>query len=160
MLNRPFRYISRFLLAASAVGLGVGSVNAQAPAPGTAAPGGVNPSRIDVFLGYSYFGAHGQLKPQGISYSSINEGGMASVAYYMNEYAGGEFIASFHPDGKNDGFYSYSAGPIFRAPMQNFTLFGHGLVGGGELGGPNNSGTPFYHNPYRWGPALTAGGGM
>jgi hypothetical protein len=111
-------------------------------------------------LGYSYFGAHGQLKPQGISYSSINEGGMASVAYYMNKYAGGEFIASIHPDGKNDGFYSYSAGPIFRAPMQNFTLFGHGLVGGGYLGGPNNSGTPFYHNPYRWGPTLTAGGGM
>ncbi len=160
MLNRPFRFISRFLLAASAVGLGVGSVNAQAPAPSTAAPGGVNPSRIDVFLGYSYFGAHGQLKPQGISYSSINEGGMGSVAYYMNKYAGGEFIASIHPDGNNDGFYSYSAGPIFRAPMQNFTLFGHGLVGGGYLGGPNNSGTPFYHNPYRWGPTLTAGGGM
>jgi hypothetical protein len=157
MFNRPFRYISRFLLAASAAGLGVGSVNAQAPS--TAAPGGVNPSRADVFLGYSYFGAHGQLKPQGISYSSINEGGMASGAYYMNKYVGGEFIASFHPDGNNDGFYSYSAGPIFRAPMQNFTLFGHGLVGGGYLGGPNSE-VPFYHNPYQWGPALTAGGGM
>jgi hypothetical protein len=159
MLNRPFRFISRFLLAASAVGLGVGSLNAQAPAPSTTAPGGVNPSRMDVFLGYSYFGAHGQVKPQGISYSSINEGGMASMAYYMNKYAGGEFIAAFHPDGKNDGFYSYSAGPIFRAPMQNFTLFGHGLVGGGYLGGPNSEAPP-YHNPYRWGPTLTAGGGM
>src|SRR5260370_21967908 len=122
-------------------------------------PRGINPSRIDVFLGYSYFGAHGQLKPQGISYSSINEGGMASFAYYMNKYVGGEFIASIHPDGKNDGFYSYSAGPIFRAPMQNFTLFAHGLVGGGYLGGPNSE-SPFYHNPYRWGPTLTAGGGM
>ena len=36
---------------------------------------GVNPSRVDVFLGYSYFGAHGQVKPAGINYSSINEGG-------------------------------------------------------------------------------------
>ena len=120
---------------------------------------GVNPSRVDVFLGYSYFGAHGQLKPQGINYSSIDEGGLGSVAYYFNKYVGAEFVGAVHPDGKNDGFYSMSAGPIFRAPMQNFTLFGHGLVGGGNLGGPNSE-SPFYHNPYRWGPTLTAGGGM
>jgi hypothetical protein len=99
------------------------------------------------------------LKPQGIAYSSINEGGLGSGAYYMNKYAGGEIIGSVHPDGKNDGFYSISAGPIFRAPMQNFTLFAHGLVGGGRLGGPNSE-NPLYHNPYRWGPTLTAGGGM
>jgi outer membrane protein OmpA-like peptidoglycan-associated protein len=43
--------------------------------------------------------------------------------------------------------------------MQNFTLFAHGLVGGGYLGGPNSE-NPFYHNPYQWGPTLTAGGGM
>jgi hypothetical protein len=100
------------------------------------------------------------LKPQGISYSSINEGGIGSVAYYMNKYVGGEVVGTFHPDGKNDGFYTISGGPIFRAPMQNFTLFAHGLVGGGDLGGPNNSGTPFYHNAYHWGPTLAAGGGM
>ena len=52
------------------------------------------------------------------------------------------YVRSIHPDGKNDGFYSISAGPIFRAPMQNFTLFAHGLVGGGHLGGPNSE------NPY------------
>ena len=132
-------------------------MNAQAPS--TTAPGGINPSRVDVFLGYSYFGAHGQVKPAGIAYSSINEGGLGSVAYYMNKYVGGEIVGSVHPDGKNDGFYSISAGPIFRAPMQNFTLFGHGLVGGGNLGGPNSE-NPQYHNPYRWGPTITAGGGM
>jgi hypothetical protein len=159
MVYRPFRTISRFLLAASAVGLGVGSVNAQTAAPGTAAPGGINPSRVDVFLGYSYFGAHGQLKPQGIAYSSINVGAIGSGAYYMNKYAGGEIVFAAHPDGKNDGFYSVSAGPIFRAPMQNFTLFAHGLVGAGRLGGPNSENPPF-HNPYQWGPTLTAGGGM
>ncbi|HTC74804.1 MAG TPA: hypothetical protein VK684_04475 [Edaphobacter sp.] len=158
MVYRPFRTISRLLLAATAVGLGVGSVNAQAPST-AAAPGGINPSRVDVFLGYSYFGAHGQLKPQGISYSSINVGAMGSVAYYMNKYVGGEVIFSAHPNGKNDDLYSISGGPIFRAPMQNFTLFGHGLVGGGRLDGPNShNGT--YFNPYRWGPTLTAGGGM
>jgi hypothetical protein len=157
MVYRPFQNFSRFLLAACAVSLGVGSLNAQTSS--TAAPGGINPSRVDVFLGYSYFGAHGQLKPQGIAYSSIDEGGLGSVAYYMNKYVGGEIVGSVHPDGKNDGFYSISAGPIFRAPMQNFTLFGHGLVGGGKLGGPNSE-NPAYHNPYKWGPTLTVGGGM
>ena len=157
MVYRPFQNLSRLMLAACAVSLGVGSLNAQTSAT---APVGLNPSRVDVFLGYSYFGAHGQVKPAGISYSSINEGGIGSVAYYMNKYVGGEFIAAIHPDGKNDGFYSYSAGPIFRAPMQNFTLFAHGLVGGGYLGGPNSGSLPLYHEPYRWGPTLTAGGGM
>ncbi len=157
MVYRPFRNLSRLVLAACAVGLGVGSLSAQTSS--TAAPLGVNPSRVDVFFGYSYFGAHGQLKPQGIAYSSINVGGMASGAYYFNKYVGGEVVGSIHPNGQNDGFYSISAGPIFRAPMQNFTLFGHGLVGGGELGGPNSE-NPDYHNPYKWGPTLTAGGGM
>jgi hypothetical protein len=158
MVYRPFRTISRLLLAATAVGLGVGSVNAQAPS--TAAPVGINPSRVDVFMGYSYFGAHGQVKPAGISYSSINVGAIGSVAYYMNKYVGGEAIFAAHPDGKNDGLYTISGGPIFRAPMQNFTLFAHGLVGGGRLGGPNQSNPFIYHEPYRWGPTLTAGGGM
>src|ERR1700749_3585363 len=155
MSYRPFRGISRFLLAACAVSLGTMSLSAQT----TDAPSENNPSRVDVFLGYSYFGAHGQLKPYGINYSSINVGAIGSGAYYWNKYAGGEVIFAAHPDGKNDGMYSISGGPIFRAPMQNFTLFAHGLVGAANLGGPNSE-NPFYHNPYRWGPTLTAGGGM
>jgi hypothetical protein len=157
MVYRPLCKLNRYLLAACAVGLGVGILNAQAPP--AAAPLGINPSRVDVFLGYSYFGAHGQLKPFGINYSSINEGAIGSGAYYWNKYVGGEVIAAVHPDGNNDGFSSFSAGPIFRLPMQNFTLFTHGLVGGGRLGGPNSE-NPSYHNPYQWGPTLTAGGGM
>jgi hypothetical protein len=158
MVYRPFSNLSRLMLAACAVGLGVGSLNAQTSS--TAAPVGINPSRIDVFMGYSYFGAHGQVKPAGISYSSINTGAMGSVAYYMNKYVGGEAIFAAHPDGNNDGLYTISGGPIFRAPMQNFTLFAHGLVGGAKLGGPNQSNPFIYHEPYRWGPTLTAGGGM
>jgi hypothetical protein len=157
MVYRPFSKFSRYVLAACAVSLGVGNLNAQTPP--AAAPVGINPSRVDLFFGYSYFGAHGQLKPFGINYSSINAGGMASGAYYFSKYAGGEIVGSIHPSGNNDGFYSISAGPIFRAPMQNFTLFAHGLVGGGQLGGPNSE-NPFYHNPYQWGPTITAGGGM
>jgi len=44
--------------------------------------------------------------------------------------------------------------------MQNFTLFAHGLAGGARLGGPNQSNPFIYHEPYQWGPTLTAGGGM
>jgi outer membrane protein OmpA-like peptidoglycan-associated protein len=158
MVYRPFSNLSRLMLAACAVGLGVGSLNAQTSS--TAAPVGINPSRVDVFMGYSYFGAHGQVKPAGIGYSSIDLGAMGSVAYYFNKYVGGEVVFAAHPDGQNDGLYTISGGPIFRAPMQNFTLFAHGLVGGAKLGGPNQSNPFIYHEPYKWGPTLTAGGGM
>ena len=160
MTDRPFRSLGRFLLAAFAVSLGAASLGAQTPA--TTAPAmGQNPSRVDVFLGYSYFGAHGRLNPAGIPYSSINLGAIGSGAYYFNKYVGGEFIYSNHPDGVNDGFSGASVGPIVRLPMENFTLFAHGLVGGGRLGGPNSEVPATYeHEPYRWGPALTAGGGM
>ncbi len=94
-----------------------------------------NPSRVDVFLGYSYFGAHGQLKPQGIRYSSVDEGAIGSGAYYFNKYIGGEFSFIANPDGQNDGAYGAYAGPIVRAPMENFTLFAHAAAGATKLGG-------------------------
>jgi outer membrane protein OmpA-like peptidoglycan-associated protein len=159
MVHRPFRSVGRFVLAACAVSLGVATLGAQT-VPSTTAPVGPNPSRVDIFTGYSYFGAHGQVKPAGINYSSIDLGAIGSGAYYFNKYFGGEVNFVAHPDGNNDGLYSASAGPIFRAPMQNFTLFAHGLVGGARLGGPNNEGAFGYHEPYTWGPTLTAGGGM
>ena len=55
MVYRPFRSIGRFVLAACAVSLGVAGLSAQT-APSTTAPMGPNPSRIDVFAGYSYLG--------------------------------------------------------------------------------------------------------
>ncbi|HMG01826.1 MAG TPA: hypothetical protein VK596_01770 [Edaphobacter sp.] len=155
MVYSPLRSLGRFVLAACAVSLGVASLGAQTPS--TTAPTGVNPSRFDLFTGYSYFGAHGQLKPAGINYSSIDLGAIASGAYYFNKYFGGEVNIVAHPDGNNDGLYSSSAGPIFRAPMQNFTLFAHGLAGGARLAGPNSA---TYKEPWTWGPTLTAGGGM
>jgi hypothetical protein len=158
MVYRPLRNVGRFVLAACAVSLGVASLGAQTPS--TAAPVGINPSKVDVFLGFSYFGAHGEVKPAGIDYSSIDEGAIGSVAYYFNKYVGAEVVFAAHPDGNNDGLYTASAGPIFRAPMQNFTLFAHGLAGGARLGGPNQSNPFIYHEPYQWGPSVTVGGGM
>ena len=162
MVYRPFHSFGRFVLAACAVSLGATGLGAQtAGAPSTTAPVGPNPSRIDLFTGYSYFGAHGQAKPQNINYSSIDLGAIGSVAYYFNKYVGAEINFVAHPDGQNDGLYTASAGPIFRAPLSGFTVFAHGLAGGGKLAGPNSSAPNFfYHNPYTWGPTLTAGGGM
>ena len=159
MVYRPLHSFGRFGLAACAVSLGVASLSAQT-APSTTAPVGPNPSRVDIFTGYSYFGAHGQVKPAGINYSSINYGAIGSGAFFFNKYFGGELNFVAHPDGNNDGLYSASAGLIARAPMQNYTLFAHGLVGGAKLGGPNQSNPFLYHEPYQWGPTLTAGGGM
>lgn len=160
MVYRPFRHIGRLGLAACAVSLGVASLSAQT-APTSTAPVGPNPSRVDIFTGFSYFGAHGQVTPANINYSSINLGAIVSGAYYFNKYVGAEANFVAHPDGTNDSLYSISGGLIARAPMQNFTLFGHGLVGAANLGGPNNENpATLYHEPYRWGPTLTAGGGM
>ncbi len=161
MVYRPFRSIGRFGLAACAVSLGVASLSAQT-APSTPALVGPNPSRVDVFLGFSYFGAHGEVKPADESYSSINLGAIGSGALYFNKYVGGEVVAVSHPSGENDGLFTASAGLIVRAPMQNFTVFAHGLAGGARLGGPNTvvGGQDISTEPYTWGPTLTAGGGM
>jgi hypothetical protein len=157
MSYRPFRSISRFLLAACAVSLGTVSLSAQTTAP---APEN-NPSRMDVFMGYSYFGAHGEIKPQAIKYSSIDVGAIGSGAYYFNKYIGGEFTFIANPNGQNDGAYGLYAGPIVRAPMENFTLFAHAGAGAVNLGGPNSENpATLGHNPYTWGPSLIVGGGM
>lgn len=161
MSYRPLRTLSRGLLAICVLCLAVASLSAQT-APSTTASG-PNPSRVDIFLGYSYFGAHGQVKPQGVPFTSVDEGVIGSGAYYFNKYVGLEGVFIDNPDGVNDGFQAGYAGPIFRAPMQNFTLFAHGLAGGVRSSGPNNDEagpTNFYVEPYQWGPSLMVGGGM
>jgi len=158
MVHHTFRRLGRYVLAACAVSLGVASLGAQTPA----SSGTASPSRGDIFLGYSYLGTHGRVTPSGIAYSSINEGVIASGAYYANKYFGGEFIFTDHPNGANDGMSGESIGPIFRYPTdKSITLFAHGLFGFARLGGPNSDvPATFEHEPYKWGVALTAGGGM
>ncbi len=160
MSSQQFRKLGRCLLAASAVSLSAAGLVAQTTPAAPAPPAGPNPSRVDVFLGYSYLGPHGVVKPAGVSYSSVDVGAIGSGAYYFNKYVGAEVSLAAHPDGKNDGLYFASGGLIMRAPLQYFTLFAHGLVGGARVGGPNQEGALPYHEPYNWGPALTAGGGM
>ncbi len=159
MSYRPFRNIGRLALAGCAVSFGVATAGAQSTLPN--AP---NPSRVDVFAGYSYFGTHSEIQPTGLQFSSVNIGAMGSVAYYFNRNFGGEIAVMAGPPGQNDGFFGYYAGPIFRLPMQNYTLFAHGLAGGVDGVGVNYPGyftpTSNGYNPYQWGVGLVAGGGM
>lgn len=157
MNDHPFRSIGRLVLTACALSLSAVSLGAQKPATAS----GINPSHTDIFLGYSYLGAHGNLQPAGISYSSINLGAIGSAAIYFNDHVGIEAVLTSHPSGANDGATGYSAGMIYRLAKQNFTLFGHTLYGTERLGGPNND-TPaaLEHEPYTWGLGLTAGGGL
>ena len=79
MVYHSFRSLGRYVLAACAVGLVAASLSAQTPAAPAATPG-TNPSRVDIFSGYSYFSTPGKLNPAGIQYSSITGGVIASGA--------------------------------------------------------------------------------
>lgn len=160
------RSCGRLLTAACVLGLGTTVLMAQqaSTTPAAPMPAGVNPSRVDIFAGYSYLAPHGNIN--GAKYNSVNVGAIGSGAYYFNKFFGAEVSGASHPDGKGDGFTTLNAGPIFRYPTENMTPFGHFLVGTTRVGGPNydallpNGMLFHYVNPYRWGTSLTAGGGM
>lgn len=134
----------------------------NAPAPSTT----INPSRADVFLGYSYFAPNSYVN--GAKYAAVNLGAIGSGAYYFSRNLGFEVGLASHPDGPGDGFTTINAGPIARFPLEDgLTPFIHALVGTTRIGGPNyvgyyndGAGPINFKNPYRWGTSLTAGGGM
>src|ERR1700679_3553097 len=96
MSYRPFHNIGRLLLAACVVSFGVISVSAQ-----NTLPNAPNPSRVDIFAGYSYFGVHGDIQPTGQAYTSVNLGAIGSGAYYFNKYLGGEIVVIANPNGQD-----------------------------------------------------------
>ncbi len=165
MHSRPLTSLGRILITAGAMGLGSLSLFAQdspSTAPKPVAPAEPAASRIDIFAGYSYLAPHGSITIPGgdtigvtgpVSYSSINYGAIGSVTYYFNRYVGGQIEYANHPDGNNDGASTGQMGIVFRYPTAEITPFVHGLAGFNRLGGP-------VHQPYTYGPALTAGGGL
>jgi outer membrane protein OmpA-like peptidoglycan-associated protein len=145
----------------------------DAPKPAPQANSGDYASRWDIFAGYSYLAPKGTVdvpQPNGttlpFNYNAVNLGGLFSGAYYFNKYVGGQVEFGLHewgdanPNGSNngtegndDGFFTGSAGIIFRYPTSDITPFVHALVGGARISGPDK-------NPAMWGPDLTVGGGM
>jgi hypothetical protein len=88
----------------------------------------------------------------------MDAGMIFSVARYFNKYVGVQFENGNHDtfvnnSGSNGGITTLAGGLITRFPTADITPFIHGLVGAADIGGPQ-------HQPYTWGPALTAGGGM
>ncbi|HEY0794707.1 MAG TPA: hypothetical protein VGD64_02890 [Acidisarcina sp.] len=179
MHSRSIRTMGRILSVACSVGLGSMSLLGQdastttkpaAPMAPVAAP----ISRIDLFAGYSYLAPHGTVitpnggggceyclgtTPTPYTLRAIDYGAIGSAAYFVNRYFGGQFEFGAHPDSNNsvapsDHFYTGQIGPIVRYPTDlGFTPFVHALGGTVYGGGPD-------HQPYTYGVALTAGGGM
>ncbi len=166
MNARPLSSFSRILLVACVAFFGTSALYGQSSSSSMpAAPSQQSPSRIDIFTGYSYLAPHGTVKtslPTGSTYydslSSINAGAIGSVAYYFNQFLGGQLEYENSPNGRNDGIQTIQGGIIGRYPMQGMTPFVHALAGAARIGGPNAE--PFTYHPYTWGPALTVGGGL
>ncbi len=176
MSARVLRSAGRVVALASVALLSVAMI-AQAPAKAKAAPGD-NPSRWDIFAGYSYLAPHGTVNTQyangtavSANYDAVNVGGIASVAYYFNRYVGLQGEWGYHEwgvqknlplsapganigtEGNDDGFMSFAGGMVVRYPDGNITPFAHFLAGTDEVNGP-------FFEPNKWGPALTVGGGI
>jgi hypothetical protein len=125
-----------------------------------------SPSRWDFFAGYSYLAPKGTvdvLQPDGVTtlpqtFKSMNSGILGSGTYYFNRHVGAQLELGAHDlwtnsSSSNGGAFTGAGGLVARFPTEDITPFIHGLVGGARVGGPQ-------HQPFQWGPALTAGGGM
>ena len=149
---------------ASVAFVSVGAAAQDAPKPAKASDFD-SPSRWDIFVGYSYLAPKGTVDvPQpngptvGQQYNSMTSGMIGSGAYFFNKYVGAQFETGAHDlfrdnSASNGGAYTLAGGLIARFPAMDITPFVHGLIGTARMGGPQ-------HEPYKWGPALTAGGGM
>ncbi|MGO8760257.1 MAG: hypothetical protein ACLQG3_19255 [Terracidiphilus sp.] len=170
MQSRVLRFVGQFVALASVAFLPIALVAQAAPA----AKGASNnqPSRWDIFAGYSYLAPNGTVsttKPNGTavtaSYDAVNVGGVASGAYYFNRFVGLQAEFGIHEwggqngtsnigtKGNDDGFATIAGGVIVRYPTDTVTVFAHGLIDAAWVGGP-------YFEPNKLGPGLTLGGGM
>ena len=172
MYSQNLKSVCRVIALACVALMPIG-LAAQDSAKPAAKNTGYSPSKWDIFAGYSYLAPKGTVEvPQAnggtlpFSYNAVNVGGAFSVARFFNNYAGLQLETGIHEwgvehpptlnigtHGNNDGFTTIQGGLILRYPAGDLTPFVHGLVGGALIDGPN-------HNPFTWGPALTAGGGV
>jgi outer membrane protein OmpA-like peptidoglycan-associated protein len=128
-------------------------------------------SRWDIFVGYSYlkpsYTVNGTLSNGTVLGTPIEAekiGTVESVARYFNRNVGWEINAGQHDAYRdtgagstgtsNTGLYTVQTGPIFRYPKAyGITPWGHALVGGVSMEGPN-------HQNYTPGVTYTVGGGL
>jgi hypothetical protein len=169
MSFRAFR-ISALAVALACAGL-MPAVLAAQSSPAAKGSSEASPSRWDIFAGYSYLAPHGTVNTPvpgatvEANYDAVNLGGVFSGAYFFNRFTGVQVEFGEHEwgnqndhnnigtEGNDDGFVTIGGGMIFRFPAGNITPFVHALAGGANVNGP-------YFNAAKWGPSLTAGGGL
>jgi hypothetical protein len=164
MHSHVVKSASRVIVMAFLAAVPISLVAQEAPKPALTYADA--PSRDDIFAGYSYFkpGATvDTLQPDGVTvlpmtFNAMKSGLIASGAFYFNRYVGLQVEEAAHDlwvdsAQSNGGAMTLAGGLIARTPGQHITPFLHGLVGGAVVGGPQ-------HQPFKWGPDLTAGGGM
>ncbi len=177
MYSRVSKYVS-WALALAFVALLPVALTAQAATSTNKAAPGDNPSKWDIFMGYSYLAPKGTVTtspsvgaPVTANYDAVNVGGLFSGAYYFNRYIGAQAEFGFHEwgsqssltpgtpgsnigtHGNDDGFLTIGGGLIARFPSGNITPFIHGMIGTAQVNGP-------WFQPNKWGPEVTVGGGM
>src|SRR5579859_1918393 len=163
MRDRVTNYLTLFAM--FMVGL-IPLAGQEAPKPAAKVSQSDSPSRWDIFAGYSYLAPKGTvdvLQPGGVTtlpetFKSMNRGVIGSGTYFFNKYVGAQVEAAGHDvfsnnSSSNGSATTIAAGLVARFPTADITPFIHGLVGVARVGGPD-------HEPPKWGPALTAGGGM
>ena len=174
METRVLKNVGRILAMISAGIMLPVAMFSQAPPAAQGASSNDMPSRFDAFVGFSYLAPKGTVQvPQAngtvvpFNYDAVNVGGLLSGAYYFNRFVGVQAEYGIHEwgeqnnfsnsnigtEGNDDGFQTVGGGLIMRFPDGNITPFVHGLVGAALVDGPD-------HEPYKWGPDLTVGGGM
>jgi outer membrane protein OmpA-like peptidoglycan-associated protein len=129
----------------------------QAPATGTQAPASTGsstasedqPSRFDLFGGYSYFSPNGRVNGQQLR--GIPMGFTISPSYWLDRYFGLALEGGSHM-GPNAEFETLTFGPTFRIPLEGLTPFGLATFGAERL---NPGGLPS-----RIGFGFSGGGGF
>src|SRR4051812_6945608 len=89
------------------------------------------PSKVDIFTGYSYLDPGGKLN--GTKLKSVPEGFNISTSYFLNKYGGVTLDGSGH-FGDSVDMSTLSFGPIVRIPMDQVTPFAHAMIGWNRLG--------------------------
>jgi outer membrane protein OmpA-like peptidoglycan-associated protein len=140
------------LLTAAVALLAASPALGRAQARSTASLPPPEPSRVDIFTGFSY------LHPiasdiNGITYQTIPRGTTDSVTGYFTRSFGLQVEGSYFPNSPDDQVQSIQAGPAFRLPRGRFVPFAHLLFGGSRVSGPAAQ-------PYTWGYGATGGIGI
>lgn len=104
----------------------------QGNAPAAPAPQNTNafdetqPSKVDIFAGYSYLSPNETLA--GVRLRGIPAGFTIASSYWLNKYIGGVIETGSH-FGPNTTINTLTAGPTFRIPLEGITPFGLATFG-------------------------------